>query len=218
MSESVMRARYGGAPALASAAARLNGAAPAPRLFLLTDPDRIADPIAAVRALPPGCGVIYRHFGKPDRQTEAERLAELCSGEGHIFLIAADPALASSVGAEGVHWPEWALGQARRTITQRFALNSAAAHSASAVMRAAKAEMDLAFVSPAFPSRSPSAGRAIGPLRLRALAKTAPLPLYALGGVCAQSARRLETSELSGLAAVEALAGAYPRSGTPTRP
>lgn len=210
MSELVMRARYGSAPALTSAAARLNGAAPAPRLFLFTDPDRIGDPIAAVRALPPGCGVIYRHFGKKGREAEASRLAETCRQGGHILLIAADPALASAVGAAGVHWPEWALGAARRTITQRFALNSAAAHSANAIMRAAKAGMDLAFVSPVFPSRSPSAGRAIGPLRLRALAAAVPLPLYALGGVSAQSARRLGNSELSGLAAVEALAGRLP--------
>lgn len=202
-----MRAGYGSAVSLASIAARLDAAAPAPRLFLFTDPERTPDPGAAARALPPGCGVVYRHFGRKGREEEAMRLAGACAENGHVLLIAADPALASAVGAAGVHWPEWALGAARRTVMQRFALNSAAAHSPGAVMRAARAGMDMAFISPVFPSRSPSAGRAPGPLRMRALAAAAPLPLYALGGLEARTARRLENSAVSGLAAIGALAG-----------
>lgn len=202
-----MPAKYGGAAALASVAARLGGPRAGPALFLFTDPDRLADPVRAAAALPPGSGVVYRHFGKPGRAGEARRLQAVCADGGHVLLIAADPDLAAAIGADGVHWPEWSLGAARRGVTARFALNSAAAHSPAAVRRAARTGMDMAFVSPAFPSRSPGAGRALGPLRLRALAAQSPLPLYALGGIGRVTARRLENSGLSGLAAIEALAG-----------
>lgn len=176
---------------------------------MFTDPVRTPDPLGAVMALPPGCGVVYRHFGKSGREAEARRLRSACGERGHVLLIAADPALAAKIGADGVHWPERLLpGAARRSAAARFALNSAAAHSPRALRRAASAGMDLAFFSPAFPGNSPSAAaRAAGPLRLRILARGAPLPVYALGGVRPVTALRLAGSEISGFAAVEALSG-----------
>jgi len=202
-----MQATYGPADGLARRAARLGGPRPdgAPALFLFTDPQRTPDPVAAAESLPPGAGVVYRHFGDPDRGRVAARLSAAARERGLVLLVAADPALARAVGAAGAHWPEWAMPQARRTRLAGFALNSAAAHSARAVARAAAAGMDLAFLSPVFETRSRGAGRPIGPLRARALALQSPLPLYALGGVDARSAARLAGSGMSGFGAVDAL-------------
>jgi len=61
------------------------------------------------------------------------------------------------------------------------------------------------FVSPVFESASPSAGRPLGTLRFARMIRGAGLPVYALGGVNAASARRLTRSGAAGLAAVEAL-------------
>jgi thiamine-phosphate pyrophosphorylase len=57
-----------------------------------------------------------------------------------------------------------------------------------------------------FASASPSAGRPLGALGFAALARGAGLPVYALGGVNAATARLLARSGAAGLAAVEALA------------
>jgi thiamine-phosphate pyrophosphorylase len=79
-----------------------------------------------------------------------------------------------------------------------------AAHSLRAARRARAAGADAAVVSAVFPSRSPSAGAPMGPLRLAALARAAGLPVYALGGVNEATARRLKDLPLAGLAAVDA--------------
>jgi len=60
-------------------------------------------------------------------------------------------------------------------------------------------------VSPVFPSRSPSAGRPLGPARLAALVRAGGAPAYALGGVDPRTARQLPKTGVAGIAAVEAL-------------
>jgi len=174
-----------------------------PALFLFTDPARTPDPVAAARALPPGSGVVYRHFGEEGADAIASSLTAACRDQGHVLLIAADPELAARVNADGVHWPERRLAQARRS--GRRGWMTASAHSPRAVARAARSGADAVFLSPVFRSASPSAGAPLGPLRARIAALAAPLPVYALGGIKKETARRLLCSQLSGLAAIEAL-------------
>jgi len=173
-----------------------------PPLMFLTDPKRVTDPVAVATALPPHSGVILRHFGLADQIKLAAPLAETCRARGHVFLIANDPDLAKRVDADGVHWPERSLANARRW-GGKFAIQTASAHSRRAIWHAHQASMDAAFVSAIFPSNSPSAGRPIGPIRFRTLAAKAPLPLYALGGISAATASRV--TSYGGLAAIEGL-------------
>ncbi len=84
---------------------------------------------------------------------------------------------------------------------------TAAAHSEAATVRARQSGADAVFVSPVFPSASPSAGRPLGPLRFAALAVRAGLPVFALGGINVLTARRLARTRTSGFAAIEALLG-----------
>ena len=170
--------------------------------MFLTDPVRVQDPIAVASALPPHSGVILRHFGLTSQIELAEPLAEICRARGHILLIANDPELAKHVDADGVHWPERSLSNARRW-GGKFAVQTSSAHSRRAIWRAHQAGMDAAFISPIFPSNSPSAGRPLGPTRFRPLANNAPLPLYALGGIHADTASRI--AAYGGLAAIEGL-------------
>jgi thiamine-phosphate pyrophosphorylase len=60
-------------------------------------------------------------------------------------------------------------------------------------------------ISVALPSKSASAGDALGPVRLAALVRAAGRPTYALGGINNKTARRLIDAGLIGLAAVEGL-------------
>jgi thiamine-phosphate pyrophosphorylase len=173
-----------------------------PGLVYLTDPARRADPAATVRQLPPGSGVIYRHFGAPERADMAALLAALSARRGLVFLIGGDPDLARSVGADGVHWPEARRLEARRW-DGAFALQTVSAHSREALSQAARQGFDAALLSTAFPSASPSAGVARGAVRLRILARQARLPVYGLGGITAANADRL--SPHLGLAAIGGL-------------
>ncbi len=193
----------GSVQVLAALGRRLNreaGAPALPSLFLFSDPERMPGLVAAARRLPPGSAVIYRHFGAPGRQHTAHALAALCRRRRLILLIAADPELAARVGADGVHWPEGRLPTARATP----GLVTTAAHSASALARAYSMGADAAILSPVFAARS---GRApLGLFRAGQLARTAPLPVIALGGVNQDNARLLAGRGFSGIAAVGALA------------
>jgi thiamine-phosphate pyrophosphorylase len=189
---------------LAAVARRLNRAAGSPRipsLYFFTDPARIADPVAVAERLPRGSAVVYRHFGAADRARVARRLARTCRQRGLKLLIAADPGLASRVGADGVHWPERLL-PARRG----GGLVTVAAHDAAALARAAVFEADAAILTPVFPTRSGSGRQALGLFRASQWARAARLPVIALGGVTPAHARRLAGRGFAGLAAVDALA------------
>jgi thiamine-phosphate pyrophosphorylase len=189
---------------LAGLARRLNreaGAPPVPALFFLTDPERTPDPIADARKLPRGTAVIYRHFGAMGRAGVARRLATICRSRGLFLLISADPELAQSVGAHGVHWPEARLPEGRLT----SGLVTASAHSAAAIARARMFGADVCIVSPVFPTRSASARASLGLFHASQLAREAGLPVIALGGVNKRTARRLVGRGFAGLAAVDAL-------------
>ena len=177
-----------------------------PRLFFFTDPARIADPEAVLSRLPPGAGVVYRAFGAPDAVTRGRRLARIARRRRLLLLAGADAGLAAAIGADGVHLPERGACAAAglRRARPRWIV-TCAAHSAGAIARARRAGADAVFVSPVFASASPSAGRPLGPLRFAKLVRGARLPVYALGGVNAQSARRIARSGAAGLAAVDAL-------------
>jgi thiamine-phosphate pyrophosphorylase len=184
-------------------AQRLNErAAAAAPLFFLTDPERTPDPIALVRRLPRGAGVIYRHFGASDRGRTAARLARACMARGLLFLIAADPVLATSVGADGVHWPELRLPDAR---DPRLRLETASAHGAEAAVRAERFGASACILGPVFPTRSAAGKPPLGLFRASQIARRLSIPVIALGGVTGETAQRLAGRGFSGLAAIDAL-------------
>jgi thiamine-phosphate pyrophosphorylase len=191
--------------ALAAQARRLNreaGCPSIPALYFFTDPERTPDPRAIVRRLPRGAAVVYRHFGAQGRERVARQLASLCRSRGLRLLVAADPALARRVGADGVHWPEDRLSSMRAGLS----IVTVAAHSAAALERARLAGVDAVVLAPVFETRSASGRRALGPFRASQLARSAGVPVIALGGVNAENARLLAGRGFAGIAAVGALA------------
>ena len=193
----------------ASLRPRLAGEKPLPRLLFLTDPERTPDPEAVAARLPAGAGVIYRAFGAPDTLAVALRLEAIARDRGLVLLIGADAALAGACGADGVHLPERALGEAAdlRAAHPDWIVTGAA-HSLDAARRAGTAGCDAALVSAVFASGSASAGAPMGAAAFAALVAAAPLPVYALGGVNARTAPRLSGSGAQGFAMVEGLAEA----------
>lgn len=184
---------------LARAAARLGG-----RLVLMTDDERLADPLAAARALPRGALVIVRARQSAHRARLAAALMAVARARNLMVLIAGDGALASKLGAHGVHLSEARAGDAAHWRARRpHWLITLSAHSLAACARAAQA--DAAILAPVFATASHPGRASLGAVRTRIVARAAPLPVYALGGIDARSVTRLAGARLAGVAAVGAL-------------
>jgi len=195
--------------AAASLRPRFAGEKPLPRLLFVSDPARTPDPVAVVEHLPPGCGVLYRAFGAPDALDLALTLRAVTIERGLVLLIGADAGLAEACRADGLHLPERALAEAVDLKRHHPDwILTAAAHALEAAQRAAAAGCDAVLASTVFPSHSPSAGAAMGPRAFKALVEAAGLPVYALGGVNAQTAPQLAGSGAQGFAMVEGLVDA----------
>lgn len=177
-----------------------------PTLYLMTDPAR-GDPAAAMRALPRGAGVIFRHYDAPDRAALARTLRHLARARGLLCLVAGDPRLAARVGADGFHAPErlvHRLAAARRLLPA--GLLTAAAHGAPGVLAARRAGADAILISPVFATASHPGVRGLGPVRFAALARAAEGRAVALGGMNPRSVGRLKASGALGYAAIAAFA------------
>jgi len=171
-------------------------------LAFLTDRARVPDPESIARALPPGAAVILRDYDAPRRADLAKKLKSICAGGGVLFLVGADAALARAIGADGVHFPSWQNAD----IDMPGMIKTAACHSGADLQKAAEAGADLAFLSPVFPTASHKGERTLGVAAFRSLARSAPLPVLALGGVDEANALRLAGPNLAGFGAIGAFA------------
>ena len=182
-----------------------------PRLFMMTDSQRLRDPIPAAETLPPGSAIILRHYGDSRRKSLAAALAGLARRRDLKLLIADGPDLARQVGAAGVHWPEHkiqAVNRSGRRLPRLVpGLAIAAAHSPAAIRMAHKVGADAVVLSPAFVTASHPDTQPIGAETFRRWVRGAPLPIIALGGIDARSLPLLNGCGLHGAAAIGAFAG-----------
>lgn len=195
---------------LARAARRLNRSSrpDLPALALLTDDERLPDPELAFRLLPRRSLVILRARTSARRVELASSLAVIAREHELTWIVADDAMLAARMGAAGAHFPERAIALAAHWRARRPRwLLTCAAHSLRACAHAARFGANAVLLGPIFATQSHPARAALGQLRARAIANLAPIPVYALGGVDAGSARQLAGAHLAGLAAIGALAG-----------
>lgn len=180
-----------------------------PPLLLFTDPDRVPRPWELAARLPPGAGLVYRAFGAPDALDVAERLRAMTRERGLILLIGRDADLADRVEADGVHLPErsasaaYALGGRRPDW-----LLTGAVHSVTAATKAR--DLDAVVLSPIFPAGGPSSLRpALGQDALADACQRSAIPVYALGGVDADTAEALINSGACGIAGIGGFVRAF---------
>jgi thiamine-phosphate pyrophosphorylase len=172
----------------------------------MTDDLRLPDPVAAARALPPGSIIIVRAQGAAPRAALAAQMRAIAWAGGLILLIADDPALARSIGANGLHLPEVRAAQAVHWRAKNPGwLITASAHSLGAVLRARQA--DAVLLSPVFATASHKEARALSAVRARLIARSVATPVFALGGVTADNAVLL--SGFAGIAAISALSPTF---------
>ena len=192
---------------LARAAARLNtqsGHTELPPLIFLTDDERTLDPLPAIAALPRGSLVIVRSRNANRRRELAHATARIAQRHGLLLSVAGDVALATEVAADGLHLSEADTEKAGRYRTKSW-LITAAAHSAHAVLRAHLSGAHAVLLSPIFATQSHTDRVPLGISRLRTIARTSPIPIYALGGIDAENVESLKNIPLAGIAAINAL-------------
>ena len=158
-----------------------------PELWLLSDERNDAALESALRRLPRGSGFIYRHYHLPPEQRIARwfALLRVARARGHLAILADSALTAREWGADGLY------GAPRALYPTRCLLTLATAHSLRELGAANRARADAVLLSPASATRSHPGVSALGPLRFRLLAKRAAMPVIALGGMTARTARRL---------------------------
>jgi len=158
-----------------------------PDLWLLSDARNDAGLEAALRRLPRGSGFIYRHYHLPSgaRIARWHTLLRIARARGHLVILADSALTAREWGADGLYGPPRALCPTSRLVTL------ATAHSLRELGEANRARATAVLLSPAFPTLSHPGVRVLGPVRFLLLARHARIPVIALGGMTARTARRL---------------------------
>lgn len=155
-----------------------------PRLWLMTDVRMGKRLIPAVKALPKGAGVIFRHY---EMETKARR-ALLCDVE----RIARARRLTLVVAGEGGKH-----GRFPGAIT-------APVHSVRERIEAERAGVQLLLVSPVFSTSSHLGAKPLGRVRFAMLIRQSKRPVIALGGMNARRARSLAALGIYGWAGIDA--------------
>jgi len=187
-----------------SKALAMGRAAGVPNLIFMTDETRAPDPVGVCERLPSGSVIICRDYDHGDRVGLVARLRRITRTQKQFLLVAGDPELARFMDADGLHLPEYQLMQPPNLAS--FGLVSAACHNRKALLQAQRLGVDFATISPIFATESHPRTAWLGVHRLARIAKTAQIPLVALGGITAANAGQLKGIDLIGIAAIGAFA------------
>lgn len=172
---------------------------PLPQLWMMTDERQGERLLPAVRALPSGAGIVFRHYSLSgaERRRLFEAVREIARAPDVVVLLAGAPDIAAAWGAHGSHGWEGAPAPGL--------IRSVSVHDAAEMQAANALKADLAFVSPIFATRSHPGKAALGPEALGALAAQATMPVIALGGMNEARADDLAQLGIYGWAGIDAL-------------
>ena len=173
-----------------------------PAFWAMSDQNRLPNPSITAKHLPSESGIILRHYSIPNREQIASTLYCLCKKMNQILLIAGDLDLTLSVGADGIHLPEYMLTNFKRPGEIKFV--TAAVHSLTALKLAERAGADAAIISPIFSTLSHPEREPIGQEKLAAIVNMATIPVYALGGINLKTVAKISSTGVAGIAGVSA--------------
>lgn len=159
-----------------------------PLLWLLSDARNDAKLERAMAALPRGSGFVFRHYhlDPVQRRARFDRLASLGRQNGHRIVLAGNVEACAAWGADGVY------GTVEQIAPLDAGLRLGTAHGGDELQAANRAGIDGVFLSPVFPTRSHPGQATLGVQGFRVLAQQALIPVIALGGMTAESARELD--------------------------
>lgn len=167
---------------------------PLPRLWLMTDERQGDELLASVRKLPPGAGIVFRHYSLPEAERKALFDAVRAAHPG-LLLLAGQAREARAWGADGSHGRGAGEG-----------LRIAPAHDLEEIRSAEAEGAALVFLSPVYPTRSHPGHEPLGEKAFAALTEATILPVIALGGVDSEKGARLMAQGAYGWAGIDAWA------------
>jgi thiamine-phosphate pyrophosphorylase len=158
-----------------------------PRIWLVSDARNDAGLEQALKRLPRGSGLIFRHYhlDPAARRARFVELARAARRRGHLIALSGSVALARQWRADAAYGSPSAVSRGPafpRLIT---------AHSLTELARAHHARASAVLLSPVYPTRSHLRGRSLGPLRFRMIVARTHIPVIALGGMNPRRAARL---------------------------
>ena len=158
---------------------------PLPHIWLISDARNDAALESALKLMPRGSGLIYRHYHLPPaaRRTRFDQLARIARSCGHLVMLAGSAGEARVWGADG------AYGAPQRLTRGPAMLRLVTVHSLRELAKARRA--DAVLLCPVFPTRSHPGGATLGSVRFLLLARRSRRPVIALGGMTRARARQL---------------------------
>lgn len=176
---------------------------PLPRVWLMTD-ERLGDDLwQALRRVPPGGGVIFRHYATPAGERRWLFLKVRRAAQARRLVVVSARGLLP--GANGVH----GIGGS--------GLITWSAHDRRQAIAAKRAGAHIVFVSPVFATRSHSGSEGLGPMRGAGVAMGLGMQVIALGGMNARRYRRLRPLGFYGWAGIDAFTPATLRQSRTVR-
>jgi thiamine-phosphate pyrophosphorylase len=162
-----------------------------PRNWLLTDERQGEALWDAIARLPPGTGVVVRHYTLPEPERQA--LARAIAERGLFVAYAGTDKQARAAGAHASY------GTRSSTLPRLHPV-----HNAREIARAERTGAALLLLSPVFPTRSHPRAQVLGPRRFARMAQNARTPVIALGGMTPKRFERLRLHGAAGWAAIDA--------------
>jgi thiamine-phosphate pyrophosphorylase len=164
-----------------------------PRVWLMTD-SRMGDALLpAIKGLPKGAGIVFRHYDLAPKARRAlfDQVRAITRRRHILLLLAGSPKLAKAWGADGSH------GRHRGATT-------APVHNVPERIKAERSGTQLLFVSPVFATQSHPGARTFGPVRFGLLIRGTKRPVIALGGITRPRAAQLRGFGIYGWAGIDA--------------
>ncbi|MFT8736020.1 MAG: thiamine phosphate synthase [Zymomonas mobilis] len=148
-----------------------------PRLWLMTDERLENGLIDAIKRLPRGSAVVFRHYRLPFtiRKSLFEKIRQITKKRKLVLFLAGTPQLAAAWKADGVHG---ALSAKR---TARPLLRSQAVHNRREGIACKNA--DFVLLSPLFSTRSHPGKPSLGRVKFLQLKRGLQQKVIALGGI-----------------------------------
>ncbi len=190
---------------------------PDPALLVITDRRQARMPIADIveAAAAAGCrwiSVREKDLPADEQVALAKSLLPIARRFGARLMLHGDAGLAVAAGLDGAHLPAGGDAARARALLGKERLLGISIHSIAEAGRLDPALVDYAIAGPAYETESkPGYGPQLGAEGIAAIASATSVPILAIGGIGADSARPMLKSRAVGIAVM----GSVMRSNAP---
>jgi thiamine-phosphate diphosphorylase len=184
-----------------------------PPTYLVTPEPPAGEPLADFivhleRALEAGIRLVQlraKTLTAPQYAWLAEQALACCRRHDARLLLNAPTDVAQALRADGVHFTSTRLMACTSRPLPSGLLVSAACHDARQVLHANRIGADLLTISPVLPTATHTTAEPLGWPRFRELVALTSIPVYALGGMTADTLAEARDAGAYGIAAIRSL-------------